>query len=492
MKKEIFEKLNNPKYLLPIIIILAAIVRIIFFMGHVFSDDSYYSQLAISFLEGRYPQGYIGYPIDLARKLITAITAAGFMVFGKNEIGSIAFPFLFSLLSIGLIYAITKEIFDKKTALISAFILAIFPIDIIFATLNFSDLIAAFFINFGIYYIIRYLKYNESKDSFFAGIYFAVSIFGKMNFYYVGILLIILLLYRLKTTHKIDQGILVSLMVPTMLLFFEALIYGSKTGDYLYRLHLVEQNYKYSYYDFFPYTANAGDVTGFKYFLGVLHQIFVENLKDIFLRRFYLFIPLIALVQSVLLILSRKSKGIVFWFLGIVTLYAAMTTSLSNYRPLNLTFSWHLYPIFFPSIILAASFIKRFSFKISSIFFVVLFITSMVMTNAYQNYFELESKNEFKKFIRENDSEIIYTDHHTKYGIDLIDGYPETRRTKSVTNLNIPLSNIPITSFVIYNPDEINELMKQGHRFKFFSELYSGKFKLIDVIAGYEIYRKVE
>jgi len=107
-------------------------------MGHVFSDDSYYSQLAISFLEGTYPQNFIGYPIDLARKLITVLTAAGFALFGYNEIGSVAFSFLFSLFSIGLIYAITVELFDKKTALISAFVLSIFPIDIIFATLNFE------------------------------------------------------------------------------------------------------------------------------------------------------------------------------------------------------------------------------------------------------------------------------------------------------------------------------------------------------------------
>jgi hypothetical protein len=60
LKRELFEKLNQPKYLLPTIIILAAFARIIFFMGHVFSDDSYYSQLAISFLEGTYPQNFIG------------------------------------------------------------------------------------------------------------------------------------------------------------------------------------------------------------------------------------------------------------------------------------------------------------------------------------------------------------------------------------------------------------------------------------------------
>lgn len=461
-------------------------------MGHVFSDDSYYSQLAISFLEGTYPQNFIGYPIDLARKLITVLTAAGFALFGYNEIGSVAFSFLFSLFSIGLIYAITVELFDKKTALISAFVLSIFPIDIIFATLNFSDLVAAFFLNFGIYYLIRYLKYNQAKDSFFAGIYFAVSIFGKMNFYYVGILIVILFVYRFIKTQKVDHGILISLLIPAFILFIEAMIYGTQSGNYLYRLHLVEENYKYCYYDFFPYLKNAESLTGFNYFIAVLHQIFIENLKDIFLRRFYLFIPLLALVQSILLMRIERSKGIVFWFLGIVILFAVMTTSFSAYKPLNLTFSWHLYPIFFPSIILASSFINRFSVKIKSIFFTILIAASLVMTNEYQNYFAVEQKNEFKEFIRKHNIELIYTDHQTKYGIDLIDGYPKLRRTKIVTGIEIPINNIPPNSFVIYNPDVVNELMKQGHRFKLFSELYSGEFELVDVLARYEIYRKLE
>lgn len=461
-------------------------------MGHVFSDDSFYSQLAISFLEGKYPDNFIGYPIDLARKLITVITAAGFSVFGTNEFGSVAFSYIFSIFGIGLIYAITSEIFDKKTALISAFILAIFPIDIVFATLNFSDLIAAFFINFGIYYVIRYLKYNHIKDSLFAGIYFAVSIFGKMNFYYIGILLVVLLIYQLIKTHKIDPGILIALLMPALILFVEGMIYGTKTGDYFYRLHLVEENYKYCYYDFFPYITNAEELSGPSYFFAVLNQIFIENLKDIFLRRFYLFIPLIALIQSFLLISAKKYKGIIFWFLGIVILFAAMTTSFKSYRPLNLTFSWHLYPIFFPAIILTASFIKRFSTKLRSLFFVVLFLVSVVMTIEYQNYFALEQKNEFKDFIRTHNSEIIFTDHQTKYSIDLIDEYPEIRRAKIVTDSEIPIYNIPPGSFVIYNPDVINELMKQGHRFKLFTELYSDEFQLVDIIGGYEIYRKIE
>jgi hypothetical protein len=270
------------------------------------------------------------------------------------------------------------------------------------------------------------------------------------------------------------------------------MIYGTQSGNYLYRLHLVEENYKYCYYDFFPYLKNAESLTGFNYFIAVLHQIFIENLKDIFLRRFYLFIPLLALVQSILLMRIERSKGIVFWFLGIVILFAVMTTSFSAYKPLNLTFSWHLYPIFFPSIILASSFINRFSVKIKSIFFTILIAASLVMTNEYQNYFAVEQKNEFKEFIRKHNIELIYTDHQTKYGIDLIDGYPKLRRTKIVTGIEIPINNIPPNSFVIYNPDVVNELMKQGHRFKLFSELYSGEFELVDVLARYEIYRKLE
>lgn len=441
-------------------------------MGHVFSDDSYYSQLAISFLDGTYPQNFSGYLIFLARKLVTVVTAAGFSIFGENEIGSVAFPFIFSILSIGLIYGIAEEIFNKNIALAAAFILAIFPVDIIFASLNFPDLIAAFFINFGIYYLIRYLKYNELKDSVFAGVYFSVSFFGKINFYFIPVLLMILFLYKFRETKKIDNGIIVSLLIPAVLIIFEALIYGSQNGDYFYRFNLLGESSK------------SGST-------GVLNQILSANIGGIFLRSIYLFIPVIALIQSILLILSRSQKGIVFWYLGFVIYFAAFSTSFTSYRPLDLKFAWHLFPVFFPAIILTASFIYRFSFKTRALFLIVLFLTSIVVTSELQNYFGVEQKNELKNFIKENSSKIIYTDHQTKYGIDLIDGYPKLSRAKGITNLEMSISNIPPQSFIIYNPDVTNELMKQGHKFSLFSELYSEKFKLVDVIGGYEIYTKL-
>jgi len=492
LNKDFIERLNQPKYLLPIIIILAASVRIIFFMGHVFSDDSYYSQLAISFLEGNYPSDFIGYPIHLARKLITVLTAVGFIILGENEIGSILFPFLFSILSLPIIYGIAKELFNEKIALTAVFLLAFFPTDIIFATLNFADLIAAFFINFGIYYLIKYYKESVLKYSFFAGMYFAISIFAKMSFYYVGILLLLLFVYQFIRTKKLDPGLLVSMALPLTILIVEGIFTGIKTGNYFYRLQLVEENYNYTYYNFFPYTILGSNFTNSEYLLGILRQVFIENLPSIFLRRFYLFVPILALIQSFILLRNREHREIVYWFLGLSVLFAAFTTSPLSYKPLDLKFSWYIYPLFVPAIILASVFINKFNIRLRSIYLILFVAASVFMSLEYQKYFGISEKNEFKNFISDNPTEIIFTDHHTKYGIDLIDGYPNIRRAKRISNLDWDERNILPKSYVIYNSSVVDELEKQGHEFKLFQDLFSEKFKLIEVISGFEIYQKVE
>ena len=79
----------------------------------------------------------------------------------------------------------------------------------------------------------------------------------------------------------------------------------------------------------------------------------------------------------------------------------------------------------------------------------------------------------------------------TKYGIDLIDEYPQIRRTKIITDIDWRVTNIPPGALIIYNPDVVNELKLQGYNFPLFAELYRSEFKLLDVIGGYEIYKKL-
>ena len=463
-------------------------------MGHVFSDDSYYAQLAYSYLQGEFGSDFVGYPIHLARKLITFLTMFSFMIFGEGEFASVFFPFLFSILSIVLIYFVSYELTDsKKVSLLAAFILAIFPTDIVFASLNFSDLIAAFLLNMGIYYIIKLLKTEEPRYTNIAGLYFALSIFAKMNFYYVGILIVVLAIYfAFKREKNKSLGLLFTTVFPLFILIVESVIVGMKTGNYSYRLQILDANYKYTYYNFFPYTILGSDYTGFEYVLGVLKQVFIENVKNIFLRRFYLLIPLIALLASIIYIKKRKYLGLTFWFIGLAVLMIGFTTSPTSYKPLDLRMSWYAYPLFFPAIILFSLFVKDYLSKAKFIVVGILLAASFYMTMQYHVFFDVSRKNKLENFVQQHQGDFIFTDHHTKYGIDLVRGYVNNQSVSSLTNKPTNLSELPKNSLLIYNKEVIDELMLQGNSFPDFTELIGTEFKIVEKIGEFKIYRKVE
>ena len=493
MKKELLEKIEQPKYLLPIIIILAAVLRIIFFNGHVFSDDSYYAHLAHSYSEGNFGSDFLGYPIHLVRKLMIFFTMFSFMIFGEGELATVFFPFLFSLLSIIIIYFIAYELTgNKKVSLFSSFVLAVLPTDIIFASINFADLIAAFLINFGIYYVIKFIKTSEMKYAYFAGLYFAISIFAKMSFYYIGILILILAFLYLKKNKKISIGLILSAVIPLLLLVIEGIIIGAKTGNYFYRFQILEANYQSTYYNFFPYTVLGDSYTNLEYFWGLLKQIFVENIKNLFLRRFYLLIPLFALIGSFLFIKQKRNSGLVFWFLGLTLLMIGFTTSPTSYKPLDFKMSWYAYPLFFPAIIIFSETVISYTKKYLPVIIILLFTGSMYMSTEYQNFFDIEEKNKFKDFIHRMDDEFVFTDHHTKYAVDLIRGYDERVVVSSLSNKPTLLSELPKYSLVIFNEGVVNELQLQGYSLPNFELLKTEQFKMIEKYSDFEVYRKTE
>ena len=135
---------TNPAVQLFLIIIVAIVVRIYFFNGIVFSDDTYYDFLGLSIVKGHYAQSYLGYPIFLLRKLQSLFTAISFSVLGINQTASIAAPFLFSIAGIIVAYFLSLELTDnRRIAILTSLLLAFFPSDIIFATINFTDMQSA-------------------------------------------------------------------------------------------------------------------------------------------------------------------------------------------------------------------------------------------------------------------------------------------------------------------------------------------------------------
>ena len=475
--------------LLSIIILSGIIIRLYFQIGHVFSDDAYYSYLSYSLLKGEFAKDYLGYPVFPLRIAFLGLTSVSMKIFGINESATLLFPFVFSIFNILLTYKIARLFTEnERVALFASFLIAFFPTDVIFSTIGFPDLINVFFINLGIYFLLKSYMQKKIFWAYAGGISFFTSMQFKENIYYTIIFLVILLVYFLLKRRQFITQILIGLVFITGNFLIEGFAYLLLHNDFLYRITITNINYNYSFYDFFPYTAQK--LSGSKnYFKNLLDQIFLINAKSVFLRRFYLFLPLVSVIQTFSSFKKKEHKLLLFWFWGTAILLIAFTTSFTEYKPLDLSRSWYIYPLLMPMVILSAIFIIRFSKLIRNGLIVIYLLGNLIMCFAYQNFFDVKNLDSFKVFLRENPTKMIYTDHFTKYSIDLIRGY-EADNSKRIMSKDFNFNLVNKGDWILYNNKHIEELEMQKYTFPDFSILNSNNFRKVATFKDFIFYEK--
>ena len=472
------------------IILIGLIVRIYFHIGHVFSDDGYYSYLSYTVLNGSFTDDYLGYPVFPLRIGFIYLNSLSMMIFGSNEFATIVFPFFFSLANILLVFKVSKLFTsDDKIAYTAAFFVALFPTDVVFASIGFPDLINLFFINVGIYFLLKAYYSKKTYKAYIGGSFLFISMQFKETVYYLLILLIFLLIYFLLRKKQLVPQILIGVIFILLNYFIEGFIYLLLHNDFFYRIAVTNTNYSYSYYDFFPYTAQ--EISGSKnYIRNLFDQIIMINAKSVFLRRFYLFLPIVASIQTYFNFKKNNFALINFWFWGTSILLIAFTTSLLEYKPLDLARSWYIFPLLMPTVILSAIFINRFSKKIKIGLIIFYTLGSSIMCFEYKTFFDVDNLNELKSFLRDNSYKMIYTDHFTKYSIDLIRSYQSGSSERILEN-NFDFNEINIGDWIIYNEKHINELILQKYQFPDFSTLDSNRFKKVETFNDFIIYEKL-
>ena len=482
----------DKKYYLLFIIVVAIFIRIYFYIGHIFSDDAYYSYLSYTLLKGDFAKDYLGYPIFPLRITYLFITALAFKIFGVNEFATIIFPFLLSIANIILTYMIAKIITkNENAAILSALLTAFFPTDIIFATISFVDLPNIFFINLGIYFLYKSYKSGKSGYAFIGGFSFFLSMQIKENIFYVVILLLPLFIYLFFKQKKINLQIVIGISFILLNTVFEGIIYLFLHNDFLYRFTVLQQNYSYSFYDFFPYTAQK--FSGSKnYIKNVFDQVFIINLKSIFLRRFYLFTPLVAAIKTFFNFRKKENVLLSYWFCGTIILLVAFTTSFTDYKPLDLQRSWYIYPLLMPAIILTAIFITNFSRIIWYSLVTIYIVGGIIMCTHYEGYFNKDDIVPLKSFLSSHKTEKIFTDHFTKYSVDLLRNYSTEGNSARISGSNFNWDGINPGDWLLYNKQHIDELRLQKYKFPDFSVLNSNKFRKLISFGNFIFYEKVE
>lgn len=185
-------------YLL-LIFILGFVLRLIAALNlGVSADDMHFVTHAINFLSAGRLETY-----DQSSGLWFAFTDLMYKLFGFTQLSSRIATLIFGSFTIIAIYLLSREFFEEKTALIAALLLAVSPFHIRL-TIAEQDVMAMFFVIFGMLLFVRGLKGEKISLFILSGIAIGLSVYTKVyTLLFIPSLLIYAVYFKRKNQMRI-------------------------------------------------------------------------------------------------------------------------------------------------------------------------------------------------------------------------------------------------------------------------------------------------
>jgi len=314
---------NKTKIYLLGIIILAVILRLIFFSSSLGSMCIGVAELASDFIKGTF-NSFSGKFTALRMGSIYPTTIS-FWLFGINKFALAFYPLLCSIGSIIVTFYIGKILFNEKVGLLGALLLCFYPLDIQVGTCAYPDGPTAFFAALSVLLFIIGDKIQDFKKSilafFLSGLSLGISYLCKLT----GPLVILFYFAYILYNRKIKLRYLYTVLSFFILIFVENLFYYFHTNIWLYQLHTISspppasiiipiQKLGYESYNLWIYPRSFF-ISFYPYGL-------------------YFYFFTIAAIYT--LISKKRNFWIIFLWMITVFLYLQFgTTSLSHYDPLS-------------------------------------------------------------------------------------------------------------------------------------------------------------
>ena len=154
--------------ILALLLVLATLLRLLFYTGFFGSDEVVYLNRALDVLEGHWTgSDYVG-----STRYGINIPMAGFMaVFGVSAHAANMWPLLCSLAEIALVFWLGRQIWDRRTAVLAALVITLLPLHIHFAGRLMGDAPLALFSTLSICALYAAGRYsNDALAYLVAGI----------------------------------------------------------------------------------------------------------------------------------------------------------------------------------------------------------------------------------------------------------------------------------------------------------------------------------
>ena len=434
---KLFEKIRgDARIMLLLIVLTAAIVRVLFFTGITHSDDWGYSYDAYRILQGTYTfaiptdlenfSGYFGNSPHLRYGLLFPI-AGIYYLFGVTAFSSILYPLCASLGTLVLVYAIGKLICNEKTGLMAALLLSFYPADVILATQLWPDIPSIFFSTGAGYFLLNGERTasHKCRAYYLAGLFTGLSYLVKENGIYVIFLVGIYCLFQRKDAKIRITRFLLGL---GPVLCGEALAYYFMTGDPLFRYHMTSIATAWYFRTFSPNYANV--------LIGIAKEFLTYLFSPIvFYHGMYFYVTLIAVFFCGVKIFQRASF-LLLWF-SVVAFFAFY----AGYVNATMAGRYTIYLIV-PSILLIACFLGEMKlprlYRGAIIGFLIVTALLSLIAHHARNKPVYNAQAGLAYFVQQDVKQPIFTDLRTRRMMEHLLGYQPQFDFKLYSEKSLP------------------------------------------------------
>ncbi|MBU1203890.1 MAG: glycosyltransferase family 39 protein [Nanoarchaeota archaeon] len=454
-----------------VILLIALLLRIIFFTGFNASDDYVLLKTADDLNKNKMDFDEIFNPISIRLTLLYPISFLIRLV-GINDITISILPLLCSIGTIFLTYLIAKKLFNKKTALLSATLLSFFPLEVLHGSILVAETIGSFLMLLGIYLFLLDKKMNY----FLSGVLIGLAYVTKVTFVFV---LPLLLLYLLYLKKKIVKEHICLILGFLLILIPELIFFYIKTGNVLFRYELI-RNFTSL---ITPEKTQLLKEVLFRYPYITLNPINFQ--VGLFFYLFYTCV-IVAIIKKI-----KKLYPLIIFAAFFVLYLNFGSTQLTQYIPLPRSIRYFMM-VSAPLTLISSYTLTNLKHKIRKTI-IPLVLTILIITTIGYLYFasntlyESSSVNNMKQIKDLIDTnKTLYIDQNNYIALHYLTGFDDKKKIMTFKNLDDDFTKIK-DAYIIIDKEipEQNILFGNSTREEFLNYI-NKKGEIIKNISGYQ------
>ncbi len=432
---------RNTFFNISTIIILALIIRVIFFSGFVLGDDPNYADDARTILDGSYPplcdlcvfsfRPVLLYSISLSLKWL-----------GWSEFNFVLPILVSSLICIYLIYKLAEMLFDKKTGLLAALLLSIYPLDVVHATAMSNDIMLSMLVALSMLLVLKGFKSMGWKAFLCfaaAGAALGIATGVKINAIPIIGAFILIIGYGAWKQRRFNKGTVIFMLSWVLIQMVFSVTYYLKTGDYFSHIHAeLIFNKKFNPSGFVNTAVSLKDAL--LYYPQYMLCLKAEGHPDYEFYPYGFVYPVFFL--GVLYFMCKREKRAVIplvWFTYVFLMMEFAPLRISPYyQPIHRLIRF-LSIASIPALLVVAYFVKRlYHERTAGRVLALLLMAGLFATSLHQTYRKSycyrdsmsDARNTYDLMCRMPYKQII-TDHEMKMALLFYNKYDDRHRVKS-------------------------------------------------------------